>query len=183
MSIIDRLVQKYANLVELPWSDTIAGPERVWMLVYPPRDERRLRARIGEFEIATKQAGHGWDLVDLTSEFGRWIDQQDYKESYFERPEDMAMMLDVYGRHLEDRVGERLDRSDDKSVVGVMGLGSLFGLHSVSALLEGVNDRIHGRLLAFFPGVRDGNNYRLLDAKDGWSYMAIPIDVTEDDNT
>ena len=182
MSVVDRLIEKYRNLVSLPWSDTVAGPERVWMLVYPPRDERRLRAKVGEFEIATGQAGHGWRLVDLTTAFGEWMAQQEYRESYFEHPEDMSMMLDVFGRHLQERVITTLDEADEKTVVGVMGLGSLFGLYSVSALLEGVNDRVSGRLLAFFPGVRDGNNYRLLDAKDGWSYMAIHIDVTEDDH-
>lgn len=182
MSVVDRLIEKYRNLVSLPWSETVAGPERVWMLVYPPRDERRLRAKIGEFEIATTEAGHGWRRIDFTAAFGEWIGDQEYRESYFEHPEDMTLMLDVFGRYLEEKVVEVLDEADDKTVVGVMGLGGLFGLYSVSSLLEAVNHRVKGRLLAFFPGVRDGNNYRLLDAKDGWSYMAIPIDVTEDEH-
>jgi hypothetical protein len=45
----------------------------------------------------------------------------------------------------------------------------------VSALLNDVNDAIAGRLLVFFPGEHEGNNYRLLDARDGWNYMATPI--------
>ena len=32
-----------------------------------------------------------------------------------------------------------------------------------------------GRLLVFFPGEVEGNNYRLLDARDGWNYLATPI--------
>jgi len=34
---------------------------------------------------------------------------------------------------------------------------------------------IAGRLLVFFPGEHEGNSYRLLDARDGWNYLAIPI--------
>ena len=45
----------------------------------------------------------------------------------------------------------------------------------VSALLNAVNDAIAGRLLVFFPGEHEGNSYRLLDARDGWNYLAIPI--------
>ena len=181
MSVIDQLVKKYTSFARLPWSNSIAGPERVWMLIYAHQDERRLRAKIGEFEIATKNAGHDWQLLDLTNCFGEWIAEQEYRESYFKNPADMSMVLDAFGKHAESVVIERLEGADENTVVGVMGLGSLFGLYSVSALLEGVNTEIKGRLLAFFPGVRDGTNYRLLDAKDGFNYMAIPIDVSDED--
>jgi len=29
----------------------------------------------------------------------------------------------------------------------------------------------------FFPGQLEQNNYRLLDARDGWNYMAVPISI------
>ena len=32
-----------------------------------------------------------------------------------------------------------------------------------------------GRLVVFFPGQFEQNNYRLLDARDGWNYLAVPI--------
>ena len=38
-----------------------------------------------------------------------------------------------------------------------------------------VEGDIQGRLLVFFPGVYEQNNYRLLDARDGWNYLAVPI--------
>jgi hypothetical protein len=42
-------------------------------------------------------------------------------------------------------------------------------------LKEVVND-IRGRLLVFFPGEYEDNNYRLMDApRDGWNYLAVPI--------
>ncbi len=181
MSAIDTLLRKYSDLVRLPWPTTVSGAERVFMLVYPPRDERRLRAKMDEFDIATVQAGHGWWRIDLTDEFAHWMAAQDYRDSYFEHPEDMAMMLDNFGDHLDATVASQLARADNNTVVGLMGLGSLFGLYSVSALLDRVSEKVTGRLLAFFPGVRESNNYRLLDAKDGWSYLAIPIDLAEDD--
>ena len=59
-----------------------------------------------------------------------------------------------------------------------LGAGTLFGLGDavkVSALLNAVNDAVAGRLLVFFPGEHEGNSYRLLDARDGWNYLAIPI--------
>ena len=31
------------------------------------------------------------------------------------------------------------------------------------------------RLLVFFPGSYEDNNYRLLDGYDGWNYLAVPI--------
>jgi hypothetical protein len=38
-----------------------------------------------------------------------------------------------------------------------------------------VEGDIRGRLVIFFPGEYDSNNYRLLDARDGWNYLAVPI--------
>ena len=47
-------------------------------------------------------------------------------------------------------------------------------------LMEAVTDRVRGRLLVFFPGEREGSNYRLLDARDGWNYLAVPITIPEE---
>ena len=44
-----------------------------------------------------------------------------------------------------------------------------------------VETHIRGRLLVLFPGVYEQNNYRLLDARDGWNYLAIPITSSEGD--
>lgn len=180
MSVVEELIDRYQRFVKIPWSDNVSGPEKVWILVYPPRDERRLRTRVTELEIATKEADHGWRLVDLTDEFAKWMASHEYRDSYFERPEDMSMALGSFGDHLEAVLTKHLADADRNSVTAVMGLGSLFGVYSVSEVIEAVNDQIEGRLLALFPGVRNGNNYRLLDAKDGWNYLAIPIDLSED---
>lgn len=44
-----------------------------------------------------------------------------------------------------------------------------------------VEPHIRGRLLVFFPGVYEHENYRLLDARDGWNYRAVPILAAEGD--
>jgi len=63
------------------------------------------------------------------------------------------------------------------SVVALIGVGSLFGLARVSKVVEGIQDAVQGRLLVFFPGEHHPENhtYRLLDARDGWNYLAVPL--------
>ena len=63
-------------------------------------------------------------------------------------------------------------------IIGLTGTASLFGLGEqvkVSALVDRVEDAVEGRLLVFFPGEVEGNNYRLLGARDGWNYHATLI--------
>ena len=55
------------------------------------------------------------------------------------------------------------------------GVGALFGLTRLSRVIKLVEPDIRGRLAIFFPGTYDRNNYRLLDARDGWNYLAVPI--------
>jgi hypothetical protein len=45
----------------------------------------------------------------------------------------------------------------------------------MSDILSGCSGSFKGRLLLFFPGEYDKNQYRLLDARDGWNYLARPI--------
>mgnify|MGYP000987610382 CR=1 FL=1 len=46
---------------------------------------------------------------------------------------------------------------------------------SALQVLKLIEGDIRGRLVLFFPGQLEGNNYRLLDARDGWNYLAVPI--------
>ena len=65
----------------------------------------------------------------------------------------------------------------DNSVVALFGIASLFGFARVSQVLKLVEGDVEGRLVVFFPGQYEQNNYRLLDARDGWNYMAVPITI------
>ncbi len=64
---------------------------------------------------------------------------------------------------------------DEDTVVAVQGVACLFGFTRVSLVLKEVVKDIRGRLVVFFPGEYEDNNYRLLDARDGWNYLAVPI--------
>lgn len=180
MSEVERLLQAYERFVRLPWDRTLAGPQKVWFAIYDPVQERRLRLRLPDFEVATRNAGHGWVLIDLTDSFARWMAEHDYREAYFEDPEAMEPALEEFAAALADQVRSVLTSAsvDDQTVVAIAGMASLFGLTRGSKLMRDVDSAIHGRLLVFFPGQHDGSNYRLLDARDGWNYLAIPISAT-----
>jgi hypothetical protein len=184
VSVIEQRIRGYDRFVRLPWKDGLSGAEKVWMVIYPPSEERRLRRRVQEFALATTGARHKWKEVDLTPLFARWMADNDYREKYFRAPRTIQLALGDFATFVADRVRETLEEldADASTVVALIGAGSLFGLGPVrlSKLVEDVEGSIKGRLLVFFPGQRDGHNYRLLDARDGWSYLAIAIDEMEE---
>ncbi len=181
MSEIDGLLKAYCDFVHLPWDRALSGPEKVWFVIYDPAQERRLRLRLPEFEMATKSAGHPWAQIDLTDSFAEWMANHEYREAYFEQPEDMEIALSEFTQHVVASVSACLTAPgvDETTVVAITGLASLFGLTYASTVLEHVNASVRGRLLVFFPGRHDGSNYRLLDARDGWNYLAIPITAND----
>lgn len=64
---------------------------------------------------------------------------------------------------------------DEDTVVAINGVGSLFGFQKVKDVVDKFAPMVKGRLLIFFPGSYENNNYRLLDGYDGWNYLAVPI--------
>ncbi len=179
---IEALCNAYSRFVAIPWTKDVAGAERVWMAIYPPAQERRLRMRIKEFETATLRAGHTWRLIDITDMFPQWLADNEYRDSYFEDPDLLGTALEKFGQLLALNVAEQAssEEVDTETVVAVLGAGSLYGMYRVSRLVEQVQGKIRGRLLVFFPGHRQDNNYRLLDGHDGWNYMATPIEAYEE---
>lgn len=179
MSYINQLLAQYQRTVALPWQQNLAPPQRVWMAIYPPEHERRLRLHLPAFKTVTTEAGHGWGLIDITTSFEDWMGSHEYRDAYFEDPELLETAMPAFFDELVCKVrAELVKYTAPEGVVAVLGAGALFGLGDavkVSALLNAVNDSVAGRLLVFFPGQHEGNNYRLLDARDGWDYMAIPI--------
>jgi len=175
MAELDLLLSAYASHVSTPWRDGLSGSERVWFLVYSPTNERRLRRRLDEFAIATRDAGHGWRHLDLTDTFPQWITAERHTEGYFKRPEGLPEKRFV--QSTASRIQTTLESATDRDVVALGGIGSLFALTTLSAILKGVDDAIKGRLLVCFPGTyeRDFHRYRLLGAGEGWSYLAAPI--------
>jgi hypothetical protein len=180
MGRIEELAERYAQHIATPWQRTIAGAQRVVMVVYDKELERTLRARKLAFETATRQAGHDWYEIDVSDTFAKWMASDEYREAYFNSPEDLQLKLEAeFAEFVAEQLRTILVRPDvnEDSVLAVFGVGALYGFTRVSKVLKLVEPEIKGRLLVFFPGQFEGNNYRLLDARDGWNYMAVPITV------
>lgn len=181
MSRIDVLRKNYQRVCGLPWDRHVAGAQRVWLAVYDKEDERRLRLRMSLFEEATAQAGRRWHAIDLTNAFANWLctsSYSEYAESYFEKPSRLGRgPLEAFQKSVAGRLMDVLRSVEhgEETVIALSGVASLFGFLHVSELLPMVQDHIRGRLLVFFPGVYEQDNYRLLEARDGWNYQAVPI--------
>lgn len=178
MGRIEQLAEKYQHHIALPWQRTVSGAQRVIMIVYDKELERSLMARKGAFENATREAGHGWFEMNLSNCFAEWMAGEDYRDAYFESPEDLQLTLESeFGGYVAGQIRERLGAAEvnEHSVFALFGVGSLFSFTRVSTILHLIENHIKGRLVVFFPGRYDDNNYRLLDARDGWNYLAVPI--------
>ncbi|WP_346796342.1 BREX protein BrxB domain-containing protein [Halomonas sp. Bachu 37] len=177
MSKIKRLVDSYGRFIALPWRGDAAAAQRVVFCVYPETEELRLRANLGEFELTTHQAGHDWASFDLTSTFAEWMAEQEYADAFFTMPQQLKMIDHHYLDWLEERfvsvIGEMA--VEKNHVMALYGVGSLFGLLKVKAVVDRFAPHVLGRLVVLFPGSFDNNNYRLLDGYDGWNYLATPI--------
>jgi len=178
MGRIEDLAAVYERHIRAPWQRTIAGAQRVMMVVYEKELERTFRARRGEFEQRTRAAGagHGWAEFDCTRSFAEWMARDEYKEAYFERPDDLAMKVEgEFALSVVNPLRDLLRASDENTVVALTGVASLYGFARVSQIVRAIEPDIRGRLIVFYPGSKDGNSYRLLDARDGWNYLANSI--------
>lgn len=181
-SRVNKLVAAYRRHLTVPWQGGLAAIQRVIFCVYDKTDELRLRAHIDEFALATRQADKAWLLFDVTDAFPDWMAAQEYRDAYFDNPEDLAGYqtgeLTEFVSSLVARLKTRIaEEAGPDVVVALLGVGSLFGLARVSTLVEGIKEVVPGRLLVFFPGEYHPENhtYRLLDARDGWNYLAVPL--------
>src|ERR1700722_7132176 len=95
MSRIEDLAERYGRHIGIPWQRTVAGAQRVIMIVYDKELERSLRARKVAFEMATRQAGHDWHEVDVNNAFATWMAEEDYREEYFAAPDDLRLKIEA----------------------------------------------------------------------------------------
>lgn len=177
MSKVKRLLRSYATFIDIPWRDDAAAAQRVIFCVYHETDELRMRARIDEFDLATTNAGHRWLLFDLTKTFAEWFSSQRYAQSYFKQPNLLATILPNFETNIVARFQAFLNEHEvtENDVIALSGVGSLFGFLKVKGVVEKLAPLVPGRLVVFFPGSYEDNNYRLLDGYDGWNYLAVPI--------
>ncbi|AGH81537.1 hypothetical protein PCNPT3_07995 [Psychromonas sp. CNPT3] len=176
---LSKLLTSFESHISIPWPSAVSSDERTIFLVYHKEDELKLRARVEEFEQATTKHNHPWQLLDITHSFENWMSEQDYKETYFEDPEYLKGIYDDFADELIANLIAKVENNQSEdSVVALLGCGTLFGFASVSGVVELLAEKIKGRLVVFFPGEVQNNNYQLLDAKDGWGYHATAISAT-----
>ena len=177
MSHISDLLSSYQRFISLPWAMDAAPGQRVIFGVYDPGDELKLRTMISNFELVTKEAQHAWGAIDLEKIFSSWLSAMRYKDQYFQRPDLLLSVLDRFEEYTLQAIEEKCSTAmqDNTAVVGVYGCGALFGLLKIQRLVEVVAPKTKGRLLFFFPGTCENNNFRLLNGYDGWNYRATVL--------
>ncbi len=182
MARIDQLLASYRRHVPLTPRGNLSLSQRVWFVVYPPEDERRMVNRIPELEMATRDEGLDWRRLDLTGAFADWMDSFDPDER-----KDCLAAPDIVETYADpgfiDYLGERIRRALESvaeadalhTVFAISGLMDLYDFAHVSDVLGTLDDHLKGIVLLFFPGEREGNTYRFLGARTGWNYLATPI--------
>lgn len=180
MTRIDKLLGSYRSYLQIPLKPRLAAAQRIWLAVYPAVEERRLANRIDEFEMATHEAGNAWVRIDLKGSLARWLASvdEDERAQWFLNPD----VIELYARtELKQVLVEIVQAAfakaaaPERTIFAVTGLMELFDYIHVSEFIEAVQLSLPGFLLVFFPGEREGNTYRFLDARAGWDYLAVPI--------
>ncbi len=177
MARFDELAKRYKAHIALPWKTMLSDEERVIMVVYDRFDERKLPIHIREFELGTLQAGHGWISVDARSWIADYLNQMDYRDEKFADPDEMDGRDAEIAGYAFRRLVDLSANNGPEDVVALWGLASWFGFLKVSTFLKRAAPAISGRLVVFFPGEYYQNNYRFLEARDGWGYRAVPISL------
>jgi len=175
---IDGLIQAYQKVVNGKWEETLSAQERIWFLVYDPDNQRKVDFRMGDFENATKKAGKKWANISLKDCFPTWMASHEYRDEYFQEPEALVDQLEFDFKtyaiaHTIAKIREH--NIDDETVIAFTDVASLFGFTRLSDILNHIAGEAKGRLLVFFPGEFERNQFRLLNARDCWSYLARPI--------
>jgi len=171
----DEILKAYVKQVRLPWLPDAPAAERVWIVWYDKSMQRRFTARLGEFENATLSAGHGWQALDIAPLPPQWLAAHEFFEALLHDPGEIRGLLPDLQRHLAQTLRTVLASATSNDVVALDGCASLFGFVRLSALIADIAPAIRGRMVVGFPGTHAGGVYRLLDARDGWNYHAVPI--------
>ena len=150
MSKIQSLLDSYASYVSFPWQGGLSSQERVWFCRYDPPDERRLRARLGAIELATREANRKWLPLDITYSFETWLANHEYREQFFTIPKGANPALDLFQQDLTSELQQDL-AAGDETTVAVSSVPAPCSLIRVSRLIELIAPSVRGRLLVFSP--------------------------------
>jgi hypothetical protein len=171
----DFLVQAFKRQVQLPWRPDAPPSGRVWILWYDRSLELRVAGQWHTFGQEAARAGHGWSTLDAGPLFGAWLQGHDLREEVLAQPDELPSLLPEFEDYVAARLTSVLDEATPNDLVGVRRCGALFGLASLSKVVSRVEASIRGRLMLSFAGRYEGTGYRLLDARPGWNYHAVPI--------
>jgi hypothetical protein len=177
-SKIDTLLASYEMVINEPWTGTLSSSERTMFLVFDPSEIRKVEMRLGDFELATKKAGKRWELISLKQCFPTWMSQHKYRDEYFVDPESIVDQLETkFRQYAIDYLNTQIDllTTDENTLIAIKDVASIYGFSRLTDVINSVSKTFKGRLLVLFPGEYDKNHYRLLDARDGWNYIARPI--------
>jgi len=177
-SKVDQLLSAFEKVVKEPWSTALSGQERIWFLVYDPAEQRKVDLRLGDFETATLKTGKRWESISFKKCFPSWMVSHEYREGYFKKPQYIVDQLEAefipFAIQFLKNELSRVEQGED-TLIAIRDVSSLFGFGRLSEILKSCDKEIKGRMLIFFPGEFEQNHYRLLDARDGWDYLARPI--------
>src|SRR5437879_5753478 len=113
MGRVEQLVEKYRQHISLPWQQTVAGAQRVIVVIYDKDLERAVLGRKQLFELATRETGHEWFEVDVSDCFARWMAADEYREAYFESPDDLQLKLESeFAEYVAAHIRETLEKSN-----------------------------------------------------------------------
>jgi hypothetical protein len=180
---VDNLITNFKKHLEIPFRSGLPMSQRVWFLVYPPEDERRVRAHSIAFEQAALSAGHIWKRVGLGGSFVRWMDElfdPEERAACLAEPQIVEEYADPGYRDfvidvIEKSISEIPESEAENCILAIDGLLDLFDFVQVSSVIEGIDTSFPGVIAVFFPGEREGNTYRFIGARTGWDYLAVPI--------
>jgi len=171
----DTLVKAFRRQVQLPWRSDVPPSAKVWMLWYDRSLEPRVAGQWPVFEQETRRSAHGWNSVDAGSMFGAWLASHELREAVLQQPDELRSLLPEFEDYVVGQITTVLDASGADDLVAVRRCGALFGLASLSKVVSRIERSVSGRLMLSFAGRYEGTGYRLLDARPGWNYHAVPI--------
>ncbi|MEX2595757.1 MAG: BREX protein BrxB domain-containing protein [Salibacteraceae bacterium] len=180
MSKVEYLLHNFETVMQESWTGVLSLEERMYFLVYDPAEQRKVDLHLSDFENITSKSGKKWIHISLEGLFSEWMAQNEYRDAYFEDPEALVDQLEgVFKDYILDYLKEKISSAPQEKdvLIAITQITALFGFCRLSDILNSLQTNFPGRILLFFPGEFEKNHYRLLDARDGWNYLARPITI------